>query len=129
MTKHPYVTTDLALQALEQAVAKRGESFVYTSRYLKESVCRYVDAPMGGGAFEPACIVGVALSELGWTTEEIKGIRNTNVLEMVAFTPRLEGDHEAFEIWMVAQKAQDGGQTWGQALAEARTRAGELVSV
>ena len=129
MTEHPYITVELALQGLEAAVEERGVGFYYTDLFDKQefTVCEYVTVPKGGGTAKPACIVGLALAKLGWTTEEIASLPNTRAL-MLFRDGNVAGTEEAGRVLSAAQYQQDNGFMWGEALGAARRTADELAS-
>ena len=103
------LTTGEFLHALRQVVAEKGESYTYPeSERDAWDVCRY----WHNG--QPSCIIGHALDALG-----------------VVVPPSLEGmsANSIFREWrakdpvtraaLAAQRAQDRGATWGEALSAA----------
>lgn len=134
------ITAAQALEALAQAVERKGEGYVYTDQatgiragtdewYDKGVDCRYA-GPDG----EPACIVGTALSiadraafEAVRVIEAADGSfpaihlhRGTKSIPVVATA-------DAANVFYWAQTVQDSGATWGEALGAARKYAAEVA--
>lgn len=134
-----------ALTALRRAVERRGAEFVYQQHFSSDGPgdCSYVvdtdyigykhvklDQPV------PACLIGEALiTDLGVPLAEFLpggNLADDNdssfgaliyVLGNLGFT----FDDAAVEIFCVAQRIQDDGQPWGNALKEAELAAKRLV--
>ena len=107
------------LTLIEIAVSERGENFHYidyatTYAEIDEHDCKYVD-PLTG---RPLCIAGVALKEAGMLDLVREG-------EIPSAQHGLVGKISRGALYALdsAQNAQDRGETWGQALVEARSRA------
>jgi hypothetical protein len=124
-----------ALALLKRAVDERGADHV-ANLYDEESGdviergseeagelntgCRYF-TPTG----EPDCIAGTALSYLGATPGQLpEGTGIGMVVRDGQFTDPLQLDRDQVEhiarILEIAQMAQDGGKTWGEALVSAQ---------
>lgn len=122
--------------ALEAAVAEYGADYVYPEE--KKAVllegsdpqCLYFDTENHS---KPLCLIGVALSKLGVTAEDIAAIPPA-----VAFYPGQDGlslnanrimssfGFSQSTAWAAkwAQTVQDRGEPWGNALAKYRTELG-----
>lgn len=92
----------------------------------RKAVCsytRYVD-----GKLEPNCIVGLAAYRLGVTLEQLNEHNSCGILHLALnVTPEWltvsESEISVELSWLSAlQGAQDGGATWGEALAVADRR-------
>lgn len=114
------ITLEMAVEALDYAVQLRGEDYVYPEEWRDENNlggCQYV---VNG---KPACIVGVALDYLGVALQDQNGAAHS--------LPDIWGldvvDYEHFRVgdllWQ-AQVVQDSGETWGEAVADAKAAAG-----
>jgi hypothetical protein len=75
---------------------------------------------------KPACLIGVALSELGFTDEDLKDLDNDG--DRIKFVVTLNSDfknrfdrddEQALNYLEAAQIKQDGGEPWARALKEA----------
>lgn len=126
MTKIKY-TKKMALADLKAAVAKYGPDTTYAKRYKD-----LMGVPYNGSATcrnkllgQPACIVGVALSErfgaenvpaggsVGAVFDGAHFVAGPNpVADTVAITDK------ALLVLAEAQNRQDRGQTWGEAVAD-----------
>lgn len=134
------ITRDDALTLIRTAVEDRGADYTYpdTAEFEGADVtCRYfadegTEADEFGQTAEnphpPACIVGHALSQLGVTYEDMQAVYvpngNPNTASARTLLRRLPGldvTPEAEEVFAEAQDMQDGGRTWGDALARAET--------
>lgn len=114
-------TVEQALELLERAVATRGADFVY-EKPEGEDFCKYVRDD------KPDCLIGVVLSMVGWTNEELKAADKLGTVHGVAvdFAERLGSD--AIVVLGAAQAVQDDGASWGKALTAARVEAARLSS-
>jgi hypothetical protein len=123
MTDVIEINKERAIELLEQAVAERGEDFVYYNAYQENyanyGACRYqIDG-------EPACLVGLALAKAGVSPEglnllEGSGITNSYTLnrpQNLKITP------DALAVFQVAQDTQDNDGPWGEALRLAKEKA------
>jgi len=104
-TRKP-ITVESLTAAMREAVAERGEDWVYPD---------YWRDPFGGCQYfrdgEPACLFGLALHKLGYAAEDVQeGVSVGNFLPLTA--DELIGAAED------AQMYQDSGSSWGQALAK-----------
>lgn len=114
-------TPEQTLKYLREAVAERGEDYVYPNElkmYYRDgpepTMCRYVK-PDGSG---PACIVGVVLHKYGVSLETLAE-HETEAGWRVA--RELGVDTRSRQMLSTAQDAQDGGKTWGAALVNAES--------
>ncbi len=114
-------TADQALELLERAVATRGEDFVYEKPEDAE-FCVYVRDG------KPDCLIGVVLSMVGWTNEELEVADSIGTVSTLAIDTRWADrfSKDAVRILGSAQSAQDFGRAWGSALAKAREYAAQL---
>lgn len=106
--------------AMREAVAEKGEDYRYQPAD-SEDKCLYVQ----GG--EPACIIGYALHRCGVQIAELARLDRacytaTSALRFYA------SDEIIAEAARVAQRCQDSGKTWGQALEAYETELGEFVT-
>lgn len=114
------VDFEQALALLERAVNERGEDYRYPSsekRFFttnpETAQCSYF-TPEG----EPSCIIGLALSYLGFTKADLdpyEGYPGIDVADKLGV--RLDG--EASILWNNAQGQQDAGHPWGECLYRA----------
>lgn len=125
------ITKADALRALEEAVAERGEDYVYESPKGEE--CFY----QVSGA--PSCGVGLALTKLGVTIDDLVALdtgssngkpvsaspkgQNGDDLGHVLFDRGIVVDVEAQEVFAAFQYSQDSFDSWGDALNDARKEA------
>lgn len=110
-----HITTEDALRALEEAVAEKGEDFVYERVENGHGflTCQYVV----GGA--PSCIAAHALVRLGVPVGDLASLEGQTPSGL-ADAGVIDADAEAIKVLDQAQSAQDAGETWGAALATAR---------
>lgn len=112
------VTEDQYLQAIHDAVAERGENWVYPFGKEgwrigdSENSCRYVrsDKP------EPACIVGEVLHRVGVPLGDLsqhEGRAASVTLPTLGMPGSMKAVLDALDD---AQTSQDLGSSWGQAL-------------
>lgn len=76
---------------------------------------------------EPGCIVGQLLAKHGVTGDQMREVDDAQgwMLNERAVGDLIEAgiidtDHEGYAMLTVAQKSQDDGNTWGEAVAEAK---------
>jgi hypothetical protein len=105
----PFIDIGGALDLLAAAVSQRGESFVYVAG--RHQTCLYTS---GGG---PPCLVGRALSLAGVDDEALstmghRGVRDLYRLGSLPVRLTLG----ALTVFDAAQRGQDRGYTWGDAL-------------
>jgi hypothetical protein len=113
------ITGDQALDALRKAVNFRGDGWVDPGNEDPRG-CKYVRDG------HPACIIGQALSYLGVSVVELISMDSgfDNVIDDSRTQSRLREsgyvlDGLALRRFVAAQYTQDGGGTWGKALAKA----------
>jgi hypothetical protein len=125
--------------AIEKAVEDRGGDFVYplagmhrdaadlplrqarldSDWWIEGRSCAYF-LPDG----KPACIIGQALANLGYEEADLTRGQRFAASEMFDHIPDLESDMDVEEQTRLlyamdqAQSAQDGGNSWGEALRE-----------
>lgn len=104
------ITEQEMIAALEKAVEERGDKYIYPDKLkTHDGFCRY---RLDDGT--PGCIVGLAMSYLSPQTNLEEGKSVFYTLAQVA---------DDYAIWVAsrAQRKQDRGHTWGEALIEAKT--------
>src|SRR5678809_333792 len=109
------ITIEMAREVLPRAVATQGSDFVYSPGGVAN--CYYEpqkDLPESDPMFRTACLIGVALDLLGFT-EHHEMMVNVNGL----WERGLPMDLAAKDYFLRAQRRQDGGRTWGEALQAA----------
>ncbi len=111
-----HISTADALRALEEAVAEKGEDYIYPWTDIDgEDQCAYLD-----NKGNPSCIAGHALVALGvpkWLLADHNTGYNVGDLWSKGL---VEMDADAREALQWAQTAQDSGHPWGEALRRAR---------
>jgi len=111
-----HITKEDALRALEEAVAEKGEDYIYQytdSDDPRNSICLYVY----DGA--PSCIAGDALHRLGIPLSAFED-HEGDTIDKVALRVDWPLHVDAVDVLYEAQCVQDGGRSWGEALAAAR---------
>jgi len=105
----PVIDIGRAVDLLAAAVRRRGASFVYVAG--QQQACLY---STGGG---PQCLVGRALSLAGVDDEALRamGHRGLRDLYRLGILP-VRLSLGALAVFDAAQRAQDRGYTWGDAL-------------
>lgn len=100
--------------AVEAAVQERGADYVYPEAdpdfISKEGVCVY-RTPSG----EPACIVGLALHNLGIEAPGYED-RSINARELMTYMEGVRFPKKVITAAAVAQDCQDAEKTWGEAM-------------
>ena len=112
-----------ALELLERAVAEKGADYEYRSPTGSACVYTYDG--------KPSCILGHALSYKGvvvpeatsglvynWNDQRIEHVAHT-----VALAQGVWLSPGAWLVWSAAQEVQDGGASWGSAVAAAKQAA------
>jgi hypothetical protein len=132
------LTQENVLDALEKAVEEKGEDFIYVNNEGHSSrnkfgeaaaiMCHYVHyddgTPIAG------CIAGNVLNRLG-VSLDILSEKETQPIRIVLSelmdeeVVTLAFDSKVSLLLSTAQCAQDGGQTWGDALKEAKNAVSE----
>jgi hypothetical protein len=112
------LTLEKAIELVEQAIADRGEDYVY-ERPEDVEECQYVHGD------EPGCIVGYILHAAGvdlGTLHDNEGIWASFVTNNLAMQNVLAADYGVACFLDSIQGEQDRGKTWGQALAYGLSR-------
>jgi hypothetical protein len=131
------ITGKQMLQAMEKAVAERGDGWTYPDTgncvYFYEP--EYYDhtpdeegmiSPMVvefGNEAQPACLVGLALSYIDRSILvdiSESGNNGEGISVLATEQSRVSMDRMAVTISAIAQSAQDGGAPWGDALIKAK---------
>ena len=105
------ITEDQYFEALESAVAERGEGYTYDG----PSGCVYEHNN------QPSCLIGLAVTKLGAPIELLKEwdeCRNVEGSGITDVAPVGMPD-KVVKFYAAAQRAQDDGDTWGEALGAA----------
>ena len=129
------LTYERALALAEEIVAERGPGFVYNPN--GEGDCFYVlttdprlgdkrmaNPPIGGGV--TGCLVGEIISRAGLMTDEIAEA-SLSVSELIKGGYLSVDGGKVGRFLNVLQTSQDGGASWGEALADAKSKAGEVA--
>lgn len=117
LDEQPLPDLEQAKLLLAAAVAERGEDYVDPNGSPgSPGGCRYVESTSDG--LKPACIVGHVLHAAGWNVGALR-ILDQDGFGFDLFT-RLDGHSYGAGLFLqAAQTAQDYGQPWGRAMAEA----------
>lgn len=116
-----HLSTEQAMAALEVVVAEAGEDYVYESpRHMQggDESCFYVHRDPDGSDARPGCLVGTALHRLGVPLGELEKHEGTDAFTMLWHITDLPD--RARGAFSGAQEAQDTGETWGEALRQAK---------
>lgn len=126
------ITLDEARDLLRRAVDTQGADFAYRTQDLSNILdsgpaCRYEPMPAdkaaeGDPRVRTGCLIGTALTLAGETRH--LGFEGS-VANLAHEYPDMM-THDAAEYFHPAQVAQDGGETWGRALAAAEWRYSRL---
>lgn len=100
------------IKALNETVEEYGRNYVYPADkkvlYVGVPMCLYFDQK---NPEKPLCLIGVALSKLGYTTDDMSYSAGAAlVLKDLGFSS------DVAEAARTAQSNQDFGRTWGEAL-------------
>lgn len=107
MTTHPKLTLDIVRPVMRQIALEMPDKTVPSMG------CQYATELQ-----TPGCLVGHALHRLGWSVEELANLdtaptaRQTTDIGSLINYGRIEADDEAKRYLVLAQIAQDRGQTW-----------------
>lgn len=116
-----------AIELLKEAVAERGETYVYevpNAGDIDQS-CLYVDTEEGA----PSCGVGLALNRAGVELTLLQkldappcgtGIDSFEAADIL-YSAGFDISPDAYKVFGVFQDLQDKGVTWGQSLAQAES--------
>lgn len=117
------LTYEQALASLEQAIAERGEDFVYPQEWrtsVSENFKGWcVNFNQDGS---PSCIAGYVYSlwsienDEVWREDSVDTLAGRDGGEKDAATAPLQIDARTYVLLSSAQNAQDSGSTWKQAL-------------
>ena len=116
------IDKDVALGALSGVIEKFGADHVYDSEGL--AGCWYTALDQNGN-LEPACIVGQALWGLGVDPEVIENLNEPGIITCDDNRTTLQSagivvSDAAYNVLREAQRVQDQGGTWGEALEAAQ---------
>jgi len=111
-----YLTYQSALDALEKAVADRGEEYVYPRQGTSyNSSCLYWHKDEQA----PGCLVGLVLHQLGVSAEVLESFGPASIKMLATSLPYLGGvemSPAAIGLMAAVQRYQDRGEPWGVAL-------------
>lgn len=117
-----HLTYELAKELVQEAIAERGEDFVYTPPMGADD-CKYVHDD------EPGCIVGhVLISGLGLPSTLLSACEGTDashVLRVARQDALITADADAESYLCDLQSLQDSGDSWGKADSLARASMGD----
>lgn len=96
--------------------------------------CRYsssVRAEPWGKIDYPGCLIGQILADLGASPSELERLDEMGTVIDIVFVGEfpVELSEGAATVFQAAQKAQDNGKPWGQALIEAELAAAAFAVV
>jgi len=113
------VTYDVLLAALREAVAEKGEDYVYKKRGAAGNRCVYVHEEDGKKV--PSCIIGNAMHRLGVPLGNLHFLGGSEALFNILVKGGVIADVEpkARDLAMGVQAGQDYGVPWGAALIQA----------
>jgi hypothetical protein len=108
------ITQEKFMSALRDAVAEKGDDYVYSRLDGYVGTCLYVHDD------EPGCIMGNALHRMGVSLDQLgdkEGEGITSVLEYL-HNRGIIGDYPSLDLEKLSsiQAAQDCGSTWGKAV-------------
>lgn len=106
------ITYESFLGALGKAVADRGEDYIYRN----SGVCEYIEEDGSVG-----CIVGYALTELGYTPENTPLMAHGTGKSATSVLESLGVDNLVVDAARHAQMLQDSRRSWGAALRAYQT--------
>lgn len=127
------LTAEQAIEGLRGVVAEFGPNYVYPPA-AENMYCQYWHGnPDGGDLYakdEPGCIVGQVLHRLGWSKEDLQEANSCGAINPdwvhLYFADRIEDS--AMAVFWAAQRLQDGGKPWGEALAAAEEAYSRILS-
>jgi hypothetical protein len=108
------ITQEKFMSALRDAVAEKGDGYVYSRLDGYAGMCLYVHDD------GPGCIMGNALHRMGVSLEFLSSAEGegiTSVLEYL-YCRGIIGDYSTLDLERLSsiQAAQDCGSTWGKAV-------------
>jgi hypothetical protein len=116
------VDVDEALALLQRAVNEVGADY-RDPLSLSWTTCRYAyNTATWGGCGN--CLIGKALTYLGVDVRGLLGNVEVLISKGVLSERGVQLTNGAQDAWTTAQRRQDNGATWGQALAAARKAVG-----
>lgn len=132
------LTAERALTLLRAAAADRGPDSVYVNQHGERAgratpdaaVTTYVDCTYvhgTGPTARPGCIVGEVLHRAGVPLDVLRTYEGSSI-GTFGQDARLT-DEDAQEILQAAQREQDLGRTYGQALTAAEGRMSDIVEI
>ncbi|GAA2294375.1 hypothetical protein GCM10010149_47940 [Nonomuraea roseoviolacea subsp. roseoviolacea] len=122
MTTLPTITDAQLIDAIKTVAAENPDR-VYTSpeHMSTTGTCFYVHRDEATDELSPGCLVGAALHRLGVPLETLQRNEDTNAFNLLSkLFPMLTTQTCSFAN--SAQMDQDGGRSWGEAVAYAESR-------
>lgn len=130
-----HITLDRAVDLLREAVAERGENYVYEYPENAMGSCVYVVTDYGDNdeliPVAPSCIVGTAMHKAGvpldfMAQSAINSSSSQSLREELMREAVADWDEGAALLFQWAQKYQDDSNPWGDSLRMAIDRLKEL---
>lgn len=125
-SKKKRITLDNVIPMLEQAVQTRGENYRYPDHH---AFCRYGeyshDHRIGKDVLKPLCLIGVLIYQQGGEEALREAVEDGGPITYCE-VGSMSFDSDARDVLAKAQRAQDQGHTWGQALRQARLMAADI---
>lgn len=124
------LTLEQAMRYAEEAVAERGEDFVYNDKatwdgsfcsYVPKSDPRFRQIGAGreaSGSAVTGCLIGEILNRAGLLSDKI-AVSGLTIRSHIGVDLQVESD-DVSEFLGVLQVHQDQGSTWGEALKAAK---------
>lgn len=122
-------TVDDVLAAMREAVKEKGEDYIYPSRHGE---CHYTQ-PDGVGGVQASCLVGDVINRLDPSALRLLRKADRTYAGVPAYK-LIENGYLAEDFWTLAagevaadaQRLQDRGRPWGEALASAESIADQI---
>lgn len=106
------ITRESFTEAMEASVEERGAGYIYTDG--SSDLCEYTEVDG-----EPGCLIGLALSKLGYTGSNTQYLENGMGKDVgQVFRNLAVSDAALTAAAQKAQRRQDNGHSWGSALAD-----------
>lgn len=111
------ITKESALAAINEAIEGKGEQYIYFPPLIE--VAPYKNACVYFHDGKPSCLIGHVFASHGYTPDDVMEFRG------VGFQPCTVKFNDEFLAHSLgeAQRVQDGGGTWGEALYEFKLHA------
>lgn len=124
------IDLETAVRELDRAVAEKGSDYIYgldkrdtdTEEDFGNYECNYADLDPETGEFVPGCIVGQVFYACGASKDDLANIMGS--VNQVVFTKGFDVDRDALDLLSKAQRLQDTGYMWGDAVRKAKESCG-----